>query len=901
MRILFTLSLLLFLFSIGFSQTTPRMDSILMEVDNATDEEKLNIWEKWFVNASKEDLPFLLPMLDRAYNDAISMVGQDSAVIWKFHRQYDLSARFQEFGQVNLSIQILDEAKVTADSLSKIKGEPHKILGSWYGTMGYFFYRQADMTKAEEYYKKSIEIWESKGNLEQLFYYNNSLSYLKTYTKEYQEAIDYNNKAEVLLEDISISSREKCVFFYSKAYLYDRMEKPKLANDYLLMIKDSLHLFSPQFSFRIQIDYAKNIGNLGRVEESIFLFKKLRPVFEKEGNDGTMEEFSKGYEDALILAGKYKEAKFWAGKRREYHDKIQEARRNDEVQEWQAKYEANEKEAKIQLLEQQKQNSQNRLINFSMIAIFSIGFLSFLIYRNRNQKKQLALQLERDREIAANRDRLFSSITHDIRTPLSLMLAPLERAENKISDDSAISDIQLARRNGKRLMELFNQILDWNKAEAKALRLNSQVGQLDFTFDALIKRFEQQANEKEVDFSQNVKMPRGQFLLDYDKLDKILSNLIGNAIKFCDPKEGVQLEAKVNQIENNYFLSLTVSDQGPGITQDEQEKLFQRFVQGEQGKLKGGTGIGLALVKELVDMMKGEIQLHSEKGKGTIFQVKLPIELIDELPAESFQQKEMSLNTPDLKENRKPTLLIVEDEPELLNFLKTALSDNYEVEIANSTTAGLNVAINSIPEIIISDWTLPDNTGGWFCQQIAANELTAHIPIMILTAHSSDRNQREALDAGAVAWMNKPFDLEILKKQLNTILLQQKRVQKNWSNKILPENIIDKEERIDIDPFMQKVLKGIESNYQDDQFSVEKLAKTLFLSRIQLFRKVKNITGRGPSKLIVEFRLKKARQLLKESENSIAKVAYQVGFSDPNYFGKVYKEYFKITPSQDIA
>ncbi|MFK7774535.1 MAG: ATP-binding protein [Saprospiraceae bacterium] len=902
MRILITLSLLMVLSIVGFGQRTPRVDSILIEVENAPDEEKLDVWLEWFHNTEEEDSPFVLKMIDRAYMDAVDIIGQDSAEIWKANVQSINLLRFREYGKVMLRIQILDKMKSSADSLSRIEGSPHKNLALWYYLMGYFLYMQADVVKSEEYFIKSIKLSKVMHLNERLFIAYNALSFLKTFTADYEKAIKYGDLAESLIDNTSISIAEKYKFYYGKAYLHEEMGQSELARDYLSIVIDNLDVFNNKLlSFRIQTDYARNLCNLRRVNEGIQFFEKLKPIFEEEGNIGTMEEFSKGYGDALMLAGRYKEGKEWFEKSRMYYDKIQEARRKDEVQEWQAKYEANEKEAKIQLLEQQQQNTQSRLINLTLIGLVTIGFLSFLIYRNRNQKKQLALQIERDREIAINRDRLFSSITHDIRTPLSLMLAPLERAENKISDESAISDIQLARRNGKRLMELFNQILDWNKAEAKALRLNSQVGQLDFTFDVLIKRFEQQANEKEVGFSQNVKMPKGQFLLDYDKLDKILSNLIGNAIKFCEPKEGVQLEAKVEEIESNYCLSLVISDQGPGIAASEKENLFQRFVQGEQGKLKGGTGIGLALVKELVDMMKGEIELHSEKGKGATFTVKLPIELVNELPVESFQEQEMLLVNQDSKGNRKPTLLIVEDEPELLNFLKTALSDNFEVEIANSTTAGLNVAINRIPEIIISDWTLPDNNGGWFCQQIAANELTAHIPILILTAHSSDLNQKEALDSGAVAWMNKPFDLGILKKQLNTILLQQQRVQKNWTNKILPENFTDKEEIIDVDPFIQKVLNDIGSNYQDDQFSVEKLANSLFLSRTQLYRKVKNITGRGPSKLIIEFRLKRARQLLKQSELSIANVAYQVGFSDPNYFGKAYKEYFKTTPSQDMT
>lgn len=903
MRANLFISLFFFLSLVGFGQeTTSRIDSILVGIEKSEGEEKLEKWRSWFGKATKQDLPILFTMLDKAYEDAIGIIGQDSAIVWKINRQYTIVNQFQDFGSSEKGIELLDKIKTNIDSLSLIDKSHQDLLGLFYYHMGYFFYRHVEMETAEGYWQKAIVSFQAQNDLSNIFQTYYVLSAMKTYIGDYELALQYNNQAEELLNQADISFFSKSQFYYSKSYLMRQKGELELADQYLSGLLDSLQIFPTQVSFRIQIDYASNLCDLGKVEEGIQYLEKHRPLFEKDGNNGTMEVFSSAYVDALILSGRNKEAKVWAGKRREYYDKLHESRRNEEFQEWQAKYEASEKEAKIQLLEQQKQNTQSRFIILALIALFCIGILCFLIYLNRNQKKQLTLQLERDREIAANRDRLFSSISHDIRTPLALMMAPLERVEKKISDDSMMSDIQLARRNGKRLMELFNQILDWNKAEAKALRLNSQMGQLDFTFEELGKRFQQQAKEKGIKFSIDIKIPSGQYILDYDKLDKITSNLVGNAIKFCDPNTEVQLTTEVNWEEEKSTLFLIIKDGGPGMNLQDQDQVFQRFVQGEQGKLKGGTGIGLALVKELVEVMNGKIQLYSEQGKGTIFKVSLPIKLVEEQVVETIPKKENTFLV-DQKESKsqKPSLLIIEDEPELLYFLKTALSDDYEVFVANSTTAGLNVAINQIPEIIISDWTLPDHNGGWFCQQIAENELTAHIPILILTAKNSDRNQKEALDAGAIVWMNKPFDLEVLKIQLDTILQQQRRVQKNWTSKIAPEKELTKSLQEEVDPFMQKVLNIIEANFRDEQFSVEKLAEHLFLSRTQLFRKVKNITGRGPSKLINEFRLKKGRQLIKQSPASIAEVAFQVGFSDPNYFGKVYKEYFKITPSQDMT
>lgn len=902
MRILSSLLLLVFITNFSQAQATSRMDSILMEIEQVPAEGKMDAWRANFKNAEKEDLPNLRPLLDHAFKDAEETVGRDSAIIWKFYRQSYFVGKFQAHGKVNISTEIFDEMKITTDSLTAIKGSTHYTLVEWYYRLGQFTYMQSDMEKADEYFKKALELNKELKDGKTDFYIYRSIGLMKSYLENFKEAKDAYNKADSLLNHIDISTAAEYGFYYTKGYLHNGMGELELAENYYRKVLDSLHFFGTAFQHRVRTDYGTTLCGLGKVDECVRYFEKLRPIVEKDNLSATMLTFSEEYSEALVLAGRYEEAKDWIVKTRIYYMTIQEARRNDEVQEWQTKYETKEKEGQIQLLEQEKTITQIRLVIISLIALFGIGILSFLIYRNKNKRKQLALQLDLDRQLAENRDRLFSSITHDIRTPLALMLAPLERAENNVVDRSTKSDIQLARRNGKRLMELFNQILDWNKVEAKALRLNPQVGQLNFTFKSLCERYEQQAIEKGVIFNQKVKMPEGQFLLDYDKLDKILSNLVGNAIKFCDPGQGVTLDADFEKKDSKYYLVLEVNDQGPGIAADEQKELFERYVQGTQGKLKGGTGIGLALVKELVDMMSGDIVLQSEIGKGASFKVNIPIEVMDEMLVSTLTNQEgISLDADGNSD--KTLILVVEDEPELLEFLRSALSSDYDVEIANSTSTGLNIAINRIPEIIISDWTLPDHNGGWLCQQVAKNELTAHIPVMILTAHNSDTNQKEAFDSGAVAWMNKPFRIDTLKRQLKTILMQQQRAQNLWKNTAVPENVSDKQiEQVEtVDPFMQKVIDVIEENYMDENFSVEKMAEALFLSRVQLFRKIKSITGSSASKMINEFRLKKARTLLKESGKSVSEVTFLVGFADPSYFGKAYKQYFSVSPSQDLG
>jgi signal transduction histidine kinase/DNA-binding response OmpR family regulator len=900
MKFLFSLFLIIFVANHFSAQATLRTDSILLVIEKISDDKKLDKWIDWFSDISKEELPLAYQALDQAYVDALRIIGQDSAMFWLFNRQSSFVSEFQKYGKGDVSVQILDQMKKVAESLSQ--DSPHWTLMEWYYRLGHFHYIQTDMEKAEEFYNEALGISRELGDTKMSFTINKNMGLMKSFMGDSEIAASYLNVADSLLDHVDISDVDKYSFYYNKAYIHNSSGQYGLANNYFSQVLDSIHLFPKTFQSRVHTDYASNLCSMGKIDDCLRYLEKLRPIFEKDNLDATMVTFGEEYTEALMLAGRFEEGQEWVVKTRIYYMNIQEDRRNDKIQEWQTKYETEKKEDQIQLLEQEKIISQTRLIMISLGALFGIGILSFFVYWNKNKRKQLALQLDLDRQVAESRDRLFSSITHDIRTPLALMLAPLERAENNVIDSVTKSDIQLARRNGKRLMELFNQILDWNKVEAKALRLNPQVGQLEFIFKSLGERYEQQAIEKGVIYNQEMKMPKGQFLLDYDKLDKILSNLIGNAIKFCEPGQGVTLNGDFEKKDTQYSLSLIVRDQGPGIALDEQKELFERYVQGTQGKLKGGTGIGLALVKELVEMMNGEIVLQSELGKGAIFMVNIPIEMLDEAQM-SISPKYEGLSSSSVDENSEKTLiLVVEDEPELLEFLRSALSSDYAVEIANSTTTGLNIAINRIPEIIISDWTLPDYNGGWLCKQVAENELTAHIPVMILTANNSDANQKEAFDSGAVAWMNKPFQIDTLKRQLKTILKQQQRAQNLWKSVSTSENINDKQiEQVEtVDPFMKKVLNVIDENYKDENFSVEKMAEALFLSRVQLFRKIKSITGSSASKMINEFRLKKARKLLQESGKSVSEVTFLVGFADPSYFGKAYKQYFSVSPSHDL-
>ena len=464
------------------------------------------------------------------------------------------------------------------------------------------------------------------------------------------------------------------------------------------------------------------------------------------------------------------------------------------------------------------------------------------------------------------------------------MIAPMERAVKSIGDKEAIGDIQLAQRNGQRLMELIDQIQDWNNLETRVLKINLEKGLLFEKLNNITQRFAAQAEDKGLVFESILNIEKTNYEMDFEKVNRIISNLLSNAVKFCEPLQKV--EFLVDEINNGSDLKFTIQDNGPGISRDDQTKLFDQHFQGEQGQIKGGTGIGLATVKEMVELMKGKISFESSLGKGTSFYVEIPTQKIKSRVAISKIQQPTS---------DKPILLLVEDEADLLNFLKSELSKKYEILIAQNTEEGFALAEQHIPDLILSDWNLPDHTGAWLCKQINQNTLTNHIPVMILTGLSNAGHLQEVFDAGAIARMEKPFKLDALLFQIKNILLQEEKIKIRWAQTEEQPNLsVDKPLS-----FTEQIQQIIQENLSDEYFTVEKMAEILMISRIQLFRKLKNTTGKSPSLLLKEARFEKSRFLLQSTDQTIAEIAYSVGYSDPNNFSTAYKKHFKTSPSAE--
>jgi DNA-binding response OmpR family regulator len=531
------------------------------------------------------------------------------------------------------------------------------------------------------------------------------------------------------------------------------------------------------------------------------------------------------------------------------------------------------------------------------------------IHENSEEMNQMKLQF-------------FTNISHELRTPLTLIVGPLSQIMNGQVNTKDVPKLNsIMYKNSNRLLKLINQLLDFRKAESGNLNLIVQNDELVSFVGEVFTAFEDIALEKDIKFL--FLSPKNEFdaWFDNDKIEKILYNLLSNAFKFTPKGKSITVSLEKETINNEDYAILKVIDFGIGIPKDELVSIFDRFYQTrkENNAINEGSGLGLAYIKHLVEIHKGKINIQSEFHKGTTCTVTIPISKtaysnnsIIELQPQKYDFKYTKIGVDVIKENQllpkkpikstkehskeTPLLLIVEDNRELQDYLVTFFSYDYRILTANNGKEGLEQAIKNIPSIIISDLMMPEMNGIEMCKKLKTNINTSHIPILILTAKAGLENEKEGLETGADEFILKPFNIEVLKLRLDNILRTKEQwIQKfrtNSSSKSWKElsNKLDQK-------FIEKSINIIKKNLDNTEFSVEKFALEIGMSRSALFLKLKSITRQSTSEFIRTIRLNKAAKLIESGKYSITEVIYMVGFSDPKYFRTCFKKHFDCTPS----
>jgi signal transduction histidine kinase/ligand-binding sensor domain-containing protein/DNA-binding response OmpR family regulator len=571
------------------------------------------------------------------------------------------------------------------------------------------------------------------------------------------------------------------------------------------------------------------------------------------------------------------------------------------------------------------------------VYVFVIsGFL--YLYRRMNiareklksDMKMKELEAKKTHEIDTLKLKFFTNISHEFKTPLTLINGPVETLLNKneeLTEAKRFEFYNLIHRNSQHLLRLINQLLDMSAIDAGFMKLKVSRGNVVSFCRNIAGAFSYVADTSGVRYEFQSNVVAADVYFDHDKVEKILYNLISNALKHTSSGGKVTVRialadasrttdtgrADSDIASTGTYVQLEVEDTGVGIPGHMTAKVFERFYQGENSA-RNGTGIGLALTRQLVERHYGSIQLRSEEGKGSCFTVWLPVyrerftreEIVNVSPTllkkneesvakqETFSEKLLEFTRTDVV---RPVILIVEDNDDVRKFLRLHLSADYTLYEACGGNEGVEKAIEIVPDLILSDVVMPDGNGFELCERVKSDKRTSHIPVVLLTARDSESNVLEGLNYGAEDYITKPFNMSILKAKVRNLILARQRVQDKFYTDLnfdpvnLASNSIDKN-------FVNQMIAAIEANLSDENFNPDTLADNLNVSRSQLYKKVKGLTGLSVSIFVRNIRLRKAALLLKTNSFTVSEVAYEVGFSDPGYFTKCFREMYSKSPTE---
>jgi signal transduction histidine kinase/ligand-binding sensor domain-containing protein/DNA-binding response OmpR family regulator len=567
------------------------------------------------------------------------------------------------------------------------------------------------------------------------------------------------------------------------------------------------------------------------------------------------------------------------------------------------------------------------------LYLLFFGLLAWLIWREQLRRLHLQHELQMKQfeaekllEVDQLKSNFFATISHEFRTPLTLILGPTEQLISDEKENKRKDILQLILRNSRRLLYLINQLLDFSKLEAGQMKLNAKEEDIVPLLKGMVYSFSSMAEHKKISLTFITDLTKLNVFIDRDKLEKIISNLLSNAFKYTPEGGKIDVELSVLHVEsalNNpgEQAQVCVSDNGSGIAPEHLSRIFDRYYRVDEKDGNTGTGIGLSLTRELVELHHGTIAVESKPAKGSVFIVRLPLgrnhlkneEIApDQTPIsgplvfiETKSEAEETLLSEfgsDQKVKKKSLknasqLLIVEDTEDVRKYIRSTLDDDYQVDEAKDGLEGFEKAVESIPDLIISDVMMPGMDGFALCEKLKTDERTSHIPVILLTARASEASKLEGLETGADAYIIKPFSTKEIQIRVKNLIEQRRRLRERFSHDI---NLSPKEIAItSVDErFLNRAMEIIEKHLSDTGFGVDSFSREAGMSHSQLYRKVQALTNQSPVELIRSIRLKRAASLLKQKYGSISEIAYETGFNTPGYFTKCFQKQFGKSPSE---
>ena len=602
---------------------------------------------------------------------------------------------------------------------------------------------------------------------------------------------------------------------------------------------------------------------------------------------------------------------------------------NEKVLAQQSDIDKRQKRIEEQIIITKNQTNIILAISITLAAALIFGGILFY-YLQENKKINRKLEIQKE-EISAQRNQLidlvakvkeatdarfnfFTNISHELRTPLTLIMGPLEDALSSPKLHFAVkNNLDFIHRNTIRLLRLINQLMDFRKMEEGKMKLKASENNLSAFVTEIANAFNDIARKKSISFNILSKAKDIQLWFDVTMLDKVLFNLLSNAFKFTAEKGTINVT--IDKSTDGTMALIKVEDTGIGMSAEDTAHAFEVFYQGHSSTFKG-TGLGLSLSKELIQLHHGTITVKSGKGKGTSFEISLPVgklhlraeEILSEEPSLIHTYEDIKIYTADIEpvllqkepivfSEKENSILLIEDNDDLRAFLKNRLGDLYEIHEAENGESGTLLALDVVPDIIISDIILPGQSGLQITETLKQDIRTSHIPIIILTAKGSIEEQIEGIKLQADAFIVKPFNLKYLEETIKSLLKNRAVLREHYTSELPTETRSHSSSKIDR-KFINEFTAIVETNLSNEDFSVDDICRETGISRVQLYRKVKALIGYNINDYILTVRLQKAKFLLTNESLSISEVSFKVGFSSQAYFSTVFKSKFSITPSE---
>jgi DNA-binding response OmpR family regulator len=497
------------------------------------------------------------------------------------------------------------------------------------------------------------------------------------------------------------------------------------------------------------------------------------------------------------------------------------------------------------------------------------------------------------------RMRFFTNITHELRTPLTLIIGPLE----DLKADETLHGLQQKKinsihRSAKRLLDLINQILEFRKSETRNRKLSVRRADLAMLVRDIGQKYLDLNQNPKISFQIQLPLEEREMYYDTEVLTIVLDNLISNAMKYT-LKGRINVELKYLQEDGNHLAEILVADTGFGIATEQLPRIFDRYYQVKGEHQVSGTGIGLALVKNMVDLHEGEISEHSLPEKGTRFSIRLDMDnTYPEAIHADAQEPEMEVAELEIHTENRQLMLVVEDNAEISDYIRDTFAEMFEVLIAENGKAGLDIALRKIPDIIISDIMMPVMDGIELCRRLKEDVHTCHIPVVLLTAKDSLEDKTEGYTVGADSYITKPFSGNLLRSRVSNLLEARKKITQLFSSSIVSKQSMVQDSISKLDnEFIDKLTRIIEENLEIEQLNIAQIAEQMNMSHSSLYRKIKTLTGLSANEFIRKIRMRNAERLLLSCKYSIAEIIYKVGISTPAYFRQCFKDEFGVTPT----